>query len=257
MARKSRSSEGKGVRELFRKVCGCICLFGETYNAYGYKVFGTYPSVSVMRKVISASRAYGYKLPLELVDKIIIQAFQDEDKEIMSRQCKYQKDQTSPPFDEVYGYTKVGTFYINGFRFSVRGVSYESRIYVHNGEEREKEKLLYLGKYLFLTRPAGPVPAPAPAIGWLKSIKKFAARAMAFISMGRVNSFDKEKDEAKAEVLLTDLPVEQICKTCKKFEEDCECEKIRSDALKELEAFARRRRFYSNFNDDSLKVREI
>jgi hypothetical protein len=77
---------------------------------------------------------------------------------------------------------------------------------------------------------------------------------MAFISMGRVNSFDKEKDEAKAEVLLTDLPVEQICKTCKKFEEDCECEKIRSDALKELEALARRRRFYSSFN--SSKARE-
>jgi hypothetical protein len=205
-----------------------------------------------MRKVISASRAYGYKLPLELVDKIIIQAFQDEDKEMMRRQ--YQKDQTLPPFDEVYGYTKVATFYINGFRFSVRGVTYESRIYVHNGEEREKEKLLYLGKYPFLPRPAGPVPAPAPAIGWLKSIQMFAARAMAFISMGRVNSFDKEKDEAKAEVLLTDLPVEQICKTCKKFEEDCECEKIRSDALKELEALARRRRFYSSFN--SSKARE-
>jgi hypothetical protein len=205
-----------------------------------------------MRAVISASRAYGYKLPLELVDKIIIQAFQDEDKEMMRRQ--YQKDQTLPPFDEVYGYTKVATFYINGFRFSVRGVTYESRIYVHNGEEREKEKLLYLGKYPFLPRPAGPVPAPAPAIGWLESIKKFAARAMAFISMGRVNSFDKEKDEAKAEVLLTDLPVEQICKTCKKFEEDCECEKIRSDALKELEALARRRRFYSSFN--SSKARE-
>jgi hypothetical protein len=205
-----------------------------------------------MRAVISASRAYGYKLPLELVDKIIIQAFQDEDKEMMRRQ--YQKDQTLPPFDEVYGYTKVATFYINGFRFSVRGVTYESRIYVHNGEEREKEKLLYLGKYPFLPRPAGPVPAPAPAIGWLKSIQMFAARAMAFISMGRVNSFDKEKDEAKAEVLLTDLPVEQICKTCKKFEEDCECEKIRSDALKELEALARRRRFYSSFN--SSKARE-
>jgi len=255
MAHKHRN---KGVIALFRKVCGFICPFGETYNAYGYKVFGTYPSVSVMREVISVSRAYGSKLPLDLVDKIIIQALQDEDKDVMRRQCQHQEDQTLPPFDEVYGYTKLGTFYINGFRFSVRGVSYESRIYVHNGEEREKEKLLYLGKYPFLPIPAGPVPAPAPAIGWLKSIQMFAARAMAFISMGRVNSFDKEKDEAKAEVLLTDLPVEQICKTCKKFEEeDCECEKIRSDALKELEAFARRRRFYSSFNDDSLKVREI
>lgn len=255
MARKSRSSDEKGIRAAFRKVCGFICPFGETYNAYGYKVFGTYPSVAVMRAVISASKAYRYKLPLDLVDKIIIQAFQNEDYARMRRQCQYQEDQTLPPFDEVYGYTKVGTFYINGFRFSVRGVSYESRIYVYNGEEREKEKLRYLGKYPFLPRPAVPVPAPAPAIGWLELIKMFAARAMAFISMGRVNSFDKEKDEAKAEVLLADLPVEQICRTCKKFEEeDCECEKIRSDALKELEVFARRRRFYSSFN--SSKARE-
>ena len=255
MARKSRSSYEKGIRELFRKVCGCICPFGETYNAYGYKVFGTYPSVSVMRAVISASRAFGYKLPLEEVDKIIIDALKNEDKDRVRE--RYRGDPILPVFDEVYGFTKATTFPITGFSGSDE-VSYESRIYVYHGEQRETEKLRYLGKYPFLPRPAGPVPAraPAPAIGGLESIQMFAARAMAFISMGKLFSLPNEKDEAKAEGLLTDLPVQQICRTCKKFEEDCECEKIRSDALKELEAFARRRRFYSNFNDDSLKVRE-
>ena len=61
MARKSRHPDRIWYRLRFRDVCGFICPYGVTYNAYGDKVFCKYPSEYVMQLVIS--KANREKIP--------------------------------------------------------------------------------------------------------------------------------------------------------------------------------------------------
>jgi hypothetical protein len=166
------------VLEDFRKVCSLQHFGGVTYNSYGYGVFGTYPPESVMRAVISASKKYGNKIPLDLVDEIITNALIEDDYTEMRK--RYPEDKIPAMFDKKYGFTKSTLFHING-RFISFDVSYESRIYIHSGEEREKKRISFYYGHRFLVPAPSPAPAIVPAPSWYETIKLFAEKTKEYV----------------------------------------------------------------------------
>jgi hypothetical protein len=166
------------VLQDFRKVCSLQHFGGVTYNSYGYGVFGTYPPESVMRAVISASKKYGNRIPLDLVDEIITNALIEDDFTEMRK--RYPEDKIPAMFDKKYGFTKSTLFHING-RFIIFDVSYESRIYIHSGEEREKKRISFYYGHRFLVPAPSPAPAIVPAPSWYETIKLFAEKTKEYV----------------------------------------------------------------------------
>ena len=182
---KRERRERREVLEYFRKVCSLQHFNGVTFNSYGYRVFGTYPPESVMLAVIAASKKYEYKIPVNLVDAIITNALIEDDHiEMRKSYPSYPEDQISAMFDKKYGFTKSTLFYING-RFPNFDVSYDSRIYIHSEEEREKNRIsVYYGHHFLVPSPAPApalVPAPTPSPSWYETIKLFAEQAKVYV----------------------------------------------------------------------------
>jgi len=237
MARKSRHPDRVWSRIRFRDVCGFICPYGVTYNAYGDKVFCKYPSEFVMHLVIS--KANREKIPVDEVDNIIIEALQEEEK-------KNQRDKLN---DLILRGLKPSLVQLQEVDKCFSWAFYEMQIYAYHGERRERDRLSTVGMYRFLPRPAVPIPAPAPSQSWCELIKSLVGRARECVSLGEIArfyrsvfwKFSTESNEAKALRLLKNCTVQKICTTCRKFEEACECARIRSDAAKRLTSFAKMR----------------
>jgi hypothetical protein len=185
------------------------------------------------------SKANGEKIPVEEVDNIIIEALQEEEK-------KNQRDKLN---DLIRRGGKPSIVQLQEVDKCFSWEFYEVQIYTHYGERRERERLSAFGGHSFLSRPAVPAPAPAPAQSWCELIKSLVGRARECVSISKIAKFymsgfgvfSSKSNEAKALTLLKNCTVQKICATCKKFEEACECARIRSDAAKRLTSFAKMR----------------